>query len=116
MDMTVQELNPDARCVALAGRLDTLGVDRVETRFNAATAAAGRDILVDLTEVSFVSSMGVRLLITAARSLRSRGHRMVLFAAQPTVTSTLEMIEMDQVIPLVADLDAAKNRLAAEPR
>lgn len=113
MDIHIEDLGQDVSCIALAGRLDTPGVDSVETRFNAAAVAAGRDALVDLAGVSFVSSMGVRMLITAARMLQQRGRCLVLFGALPLVQETLENVAIDQIIPLAQDRDAALGVLNA---
>src|SRR5262245_5711618 len=64
--------------IKLAGRLDIPGVDRIETRFNAMTVARGRDAMVDMEAVTWITSMGIRMLVTAAKSLRARGRRLVL--------------------------------------
>jgi len=97
----------------LNGRLDTVGVDQVETRFNAAVTAGDRDAIVDLSGVSFVSSMGVRLLISAARTQRARNRRIVLYGATPLVASTLATVALDQIVPIVGDEAAALRALAA---
>jgi anti-anti-sigma factor len=111
MDMNVEADTGGALVVALQGRLDTVGVDQVETRFSAAVAAGARDALVDLSQVSFLSSMGVRLIITAARAQRQSGHRMVLFGAQPVVQATLETVALDLIVPVVASRAEAQQRL-----
>ncbi len=112
MDLSVGELDGGALCVALQGRLDTVGVDHVESRFAAAVASADRDAAVDLGAVSFLSSMGVRMIIAAARAQRARGRMLVLFGAQPLVQSTLLMVALDQIIPILPDRAAAQARLA----
>lgn len=111
MDIAIEELGPDVACIMLDGRLDTAGVDAVETRFNAAVVAPGRHALLNLAGVSFVSSMGVRLLITAARSLQQRGRQLVLYGAMPLVQETLENVAIDQIIPLAQDRDGALGAL-----
>jgi anti-anti-sigma factor len=115
MDISAETLPDDTVRARLVGRLDTVGVDRVETRFNAAVTASGKDAILDLSGVSFVSSMGVRLLITAARVQRSRGRRLVLYGATPVVAETLAMVALDQILPIVADEAAARQQLAAGP-
>lgn len=112
MDMSVGELEGGALCVALKGRLDTVGVDKVEKHFSAAVAATERDVAVDLGGVSFLASMGVRMIIATARAQRARGRKLVLFGALPLVQSTLEMVALDQIIPVVADREAARASLA----
>lgn len=112
MDLTVESVDDGAVRVALAGRLDTVGVDQVETRFNAAAVADARHALIDMAAVDFISSMGVRLLITAARAKASRGGRMALFGLQPVVQETLGIVALDQIIPIGTDLADARARIA----
>jgi anti-sigma B factor antagonist len=112
MELTADTLPEGIVRARLTGRLDTVGVDQVETRFNGAVTAADRDAIVDLAGVSFVSSMGVRLLITAARTQRSRNRRIVLYGATPLVASTLAMVALEQIVPIVGDEAAALRTLA----
>ena len=112
MELKVEALDDGAVCVALSGRLDTVGVDQVETRFNAVAVADARDALIDMSGVEFVSSMGVRLLITAARAKAQRGRRLALFGLTPVVQQTLDMVALDQIIPIGSDLAEARTRLA----
>ena len=62
--------------------------------------------------MSFLSSMGVRMVIANARAQRAHGHKRVLFGARPVVQSTLERVALDPIIPIVADRDQALARLA----
>lgn len=103
MELSVVDLGPHAACLVLNGRLDTPGVDEIETRFVDAARAAGRSVLVDLSGVGFVSSMGVRMLITTARSLQASQRRMALFGAQSLVAEMLDTVALDQIIPVARD-------------
>lgn len=113
MEMSTETLPQGTLRVALDGRLDTVGVDRIETKFSAAVAAGGHDAIIDLAAVTFVSSMGIRLIISAAKAQRLRGHRMVLYAASPDVTRTLDMVALDQIVPIVGDEQQALAALRA---
>lgn len=112
MDMSVEEFASGARCIVLQGRLDTVGVDQVEARFRDAVLGADRDTAVDLGAVSFLASMGLRLMIATARAQRARGRQLVLFGARAQVQSTLEMVALDQIIPVLPDREQAQARLA----
>jgi anti-sigma B factor antagonist len=111
MSMVVTEVDGLASRVALSGRLDTAGVDVIETRFNAAVVAAGRPVLVDMSSVSFVSSMGLRLLFTAAKAARSRDQRLLLLVPSGPVREVLETAAVDTLIPMFADGDEALKHL-----
>jgi anti-sigma B factor antagonist len=107
MDMHVSELPGQAVGVELVGRLDTMGVNDMETRFNAAVIAGGKNALVDLSGLDFVSSMGVRLLITAAKSMKARQQRLLLVVPAGPVREMLETAAIDTLIPMFITRDEA---------
>jgi len=91
MDIQFEDLDNGALCVMLQGRLDTVGVDRIDAHVNTAVAVRPRDVALDLSKVSFLASMGVRLIITLARSQKSRGQRLVRHAS--STAGVLRVIE-----------------------
>ena len=111
MNMTVSEIDEGACQVALHGRLDTPGVDAIEARFNAAVVAAGQPVLVDLSQVEFVSSMGLRLLFTAAKGVRTRAQRMYLLVPPGPVREVLETAAVDTLIPMFGERGEALAQL-----
>jgi anti-anti-sigma factor len=110
MEMTTAELAGQGVKIALRGRLDTPGVGAIETRF--AAAAARKNALIDLSDVTFLASMGIRMLITAARGLKSSGHKLVLFGASALVGEVLENAGLAQIMPIAADEQSALELLA----
>lgn len=113
MDMQISEVGGNVTCVRLMGRLDATGADSIDTAFTAATVARGRHAVVDLSGVSFVASMGLRLLIASARGLHLKGAKLVLFGAQELVYTVLDQAALDQIVPLVATQQQALERLTA---
>jgi anti-sigma B factor antagonist len=112
MDIEISQ-GPDNVTVArLNGRLDSPGVDRIETRFSAAVVAPGRDAAIDRSGVDVLASMGIRMLISSARALQQKGARLVLFGAPSLVQSVLETAAIDQIIPITGDEQQALARLA----
>lgn len=111
--MTLEDLAGPVSVVRLQGRLDAAGSDVIGLRFTAAVASQPRDAVVDLTGVSFVASLGLRLLISAARSLAGKGHRMALFGANDMVQGVLDDAALDQIMPITATEAEALAALAA---
>lgn len=107
MDMTVTELEGPLTHVRLVGRLDAAGADQIGIRFTASVAAQGRPAIVDLSEVGFVASMGLRLLISTARSLSLKGSQLVLFGANALVQEVFDDAALDQIMPIVPTQAAA---------
>lgn len=101
MDITITELEGPVTRVQLQGRLDSAGADAVGLRFTAGVVAEGRDAVVDLSGMSFIASLGIRLLISAARGLSAKGGRLVLFGPQPMVQQVFEDAALDQILTIV---------------
>ena len=65
-------------------------------------------VVVDLTDITFLGSVGIRELITNAKALQQRTGKMVIFVGNNAmVAKTLETTGIDALIPLFTDLDEA---------
>lgn len=91
--------------VALTGRLDTEGVEHLEVKFNAAICPPGKPAILDFSKVTFMSSMGIRMLVSAAKSLSRRGAKLAILSPQGLVRESIISAALDQLIP-VADTEA----------
>ncbi len=98
--------------VKLRGRLDTPGVDRVEAKLTSAVVPEGRNAVVDLSEVSFIASMGLRMFIGLAKALKRNNAKLVLFAPQSQVNEVFNTVVMREIMPIVVD-EAEAVRFAA---
>lgn len=98
---------PGITKAVLDGRLDTAGVNDVEIRFVAGIVPLGTAAIVDLTRVSFVASLGIRMLLSTARSLRNKGAKLALFGATPNVMEIIESTALSDIIPVLRTEDEA---------
>ena len=98
--------------VKLRGRLDTPGVDRVESKFTSADVPEGKNTVVDLSEVSFIASMGLRMFIGLAKTLKRNNAKVVLFAPQSQVNDVFTTVALRDIVPIVVD-EAEAVRFAA---
>lgn len=102
MEMNFETLPSGAVLIALAGRLDIQGAAAIDLRF-AAVAAANKAVVVDLGEVSFMASMGLRCLILGAKSMRGKAGRMALWRPQPMVEEVLVTSGTSTLLPISHD-------------
>ena len=98
--------------IALDGRLDLEGTQAIEQKFSFATTTRAAKIIVDLSGVTFLASIGIRMLVASARAQANRGGKMVLAAPSALVRNVLETAGIDQLIPLAVDVEAAKAAVA----
>jgi len=108
------DVKENFRRISISGRLDILGTDQVELKFTSLAVTEQRRVVVDLTAVSFLASIGIRALISVAKALQQRGGKMVLFVGDnAAVTKTLQATGIDTLIPMFSDaVDSDKEALA----
>ncbi|GAC1453155.1 MAG: hypothetical protein PVSMB6_06920 [Steroidobacteraceae bacterium] len=105
--MQVNDAGEGILKVSLTGRLDTPGVDRTETLLTAHLVPRGARAIIDLSQVEFLGSGGIRMFITIARALGRRGGKLVLYGAQPLVAQVLETTSLNDIVPVRVDAAAA---------
>ena len=112
MQMQVIEASGSYTHIALDGRLDFAGTQEIETQFTAKIAAQRKDAMIDMTQVSFIASMGMRLILSTAKALGQHQHRMLLVNPQPMVREALSITGICKIVPIVDSVDDAKAQLA----
>ncbi len=101
-----------AVCVVTAyGRIDAATAPDLEEQLSVRLAEGNIRIAVDMSDVSYISSSGLKVLLAALRQARRQKGQLVLCGLQPKVASILEMIGFDQVFPIAQDLAAATDLL-----
>ena len=113
MKMTVEKAEDGLTMINLDGRLDLAGTHAIDQQFAFLTCTQPLRLAVDLSNVSFVASIGLRTLLTAARAQAGRGGTMVLVGPNPDVRNMLETAGIDSVLPIFSDWESARERLLA---
>jgi anti-anti-sigma factor len=106
MELTTETLAGDVTKVNLAGKLDIAGAQKIDLHFSV-LVGSHRKLIVDLEQVSFLASMGIRTLIMGAKTVKSKGGRMSILKPTPDVEKVLISCGADTLIPITHDLDAA---------
>lgn len=95
-DGTVRvELSEEAGRAVLHGELDLLAYDEVAAQLAPLFDAPG-DVTVDVSDLSFVDSSGIRLFVRLQRALDDRG-RLHLSGPTPHVASVFEVAGLQQL-------------------
>lgn len=113
MELTTAQRADGIQHIILAGRMDGDGTEQIADRFTAITAARPPRVVVDLSQVRFLSSVGIRLLLSNAKSLKQHGGRMAIAGPQPLVREVLDIVGMPSMIPVHADVETACAALNA---
>lgn len=99
MKLETKELGGGVMQITLEGRLDVQGSLAIDSEL-AAMAETSKNLLVDLSGVSFLASLGIRMLVSAAKRLSSNNGRIVLLSPQENVETVLKATRIDTIIPI----------------
>ena len=114
MELQYGEVEENVRLIKLIGRLDISGVSEIENDFSERCAGEGPRVIVDLSEVDFLASIGIRLLTLQANSIGGRGGRMVLLRPRPDVRAILEITGIPAIVTIHESLESARTALIAD--
>lgn len=107
MNLEIKTLDNGIVAIEMIGRLDLQGGLDIEAQFRKHSETEKAGILVDMSNVDFISSNGMRLLISNAKSLSKQGGKMVLYNPVNLVKSALETAGFNQLIPIHDDYQSA---------
>ena len=89
------------------GRINVLSAGLFEAD---ALRAAGRtesDVVVEASDVTYVSSAGLRAFLRISRALNRSHRKLHICGLKPHIEQIFEMIGFNRVIPIHADVDSA---------
>jgi anti-anti-sigma factor len=110
MDVQVTESGGVA-VVAVSGRIDAYTAPEVEARLTAA-AVAGHDVVIDLSETDYISSAGLRVLLTLAKRARGTSFDMRLCGLREAVTEVLDIAGLIPLFEIRTSRDEALRELS----
>jgi anti-anti-sigma factor len=106
MKMQVEPVASGVVKVILEGRLDITGAGVIDLQFNA-IAGSHRGVVVDLANVSFLASIGIRMLLLGAKAVQRRGGVFVLLNPVVEVEKVLEVTGVTELMPIYRESEAA---------
>jgi anti-sigma B factor antagonist/stage II sporulation protein AA (anti-sigma F factor antagonist) len=100
----------------VSGEIDLANAADIEAELAGGVPNDVRGLVVDISEVGYLDSAGVRLLFNLAGSLRRRGQRLAL-AIPPTapVRRVLELSGVEQVVPVASTVEIAVAPVEERP-
>lgn len=99
-------VNTDANShqVTLSGELDIATADQLTEALEGVQVAAGDRVIIDLKDVSFMDSTGLRVLIAANRNAAAGDYTLVIVTGESPAKRVLELTRMDEHMQVVASL------------
>jgi anti-sigma B factor antagonist len=92
---------------ALYGEADLHVAGELRDRLSAAIDAGASSVVLDLSEVSFVDSMTLGVLVGSAKRVRANGGQLRIVVNRPPLRRIFEVTLLDRVFPLDESRDDA---------
>ena len=100
-------LPPAAPILSPQGRLDAAHTPQLEQMLREALGGNPPALIVDLAQVTYLSSSGLRVLLVAAKRLRQSGGHLLLCCPQPAVARILRLTGFVEILPVYPTREAA---------
>lgn len=103
----VENKSPGSYFVTLNGRLDSTTSPDCEERISSILLHSTRTILFEMTNLDYISSMGLRIFLKARRMIEQQGGRVYMINVQPQIEKVFEIANMLNGIRLFASISEA---------
>ena len=114
MSISYDDVGDDLRRIVITGRLDMPGTDSVAPRLVELASAPRKGVVVDLSGLRFLASIGISALITSAKAVQQRGGKLVLVVTPNTsVAMSLQATGVDELMPIFGSSREAERAAVA---
>lgn len=93
----------DVLVITMPARLDAIGVASIENQLSEAVNSHKGKTLVDMSEVSFVASLALRMLLTNLKQVQGMGGDLRLAGLQPQISEIFRKSRFDTLFKIAAD-------------
>ncbi len=111
MELGVDRTDEQLTRICLSGKLDVAGEQAIGDEFRNLIRSRNTHFLVDLSQVSYMASLGIRLLFAAAKALAQENRKLVILNPQSMVEDVLLTSGTARMIPIAHDEKEALGML-----
>ena len=97
----------------IIGRIDALTSHHLESAVGSAARGGTSRIIFDMSEVDFISSAGLRVILMTAKKAAAANGGLAIFGVQPAVNEVFEISGVKKIIPIASDEAEARAKLGA---
>lgn len=105
------EKKNDVLLLHLKGRLDTVSSSLAERKIFDYIESGEYKIVLDLKSVDYMSSAGMRLLLSIIKKLKTFSGKCIVASVRPNVMDILKMSGFDHILELSATAEEALRKL-----
>ena len=111
--MIVHEALADAYLVSLSGQLNSGNSANAEDEILRLISEGNTKLLLDFTNLDYISSAGLRVVLVTAKRIKAERGRLILFGMQPQVREVFEISGFLNILDVVENRADADSKLKA---
>lgn len=112
MNIDATALDGGIQKISLSGRMDVQGTAEIDLKYTSMNANQ-RAVIVDMSGVEFLGSIGIRTILLSAKAVSQKGGKTTLLNPNPDISKVLEMAGISTLIPISRSLDEARKLVLA---
>lgn len=101
-------LQDDITTVSLSGRFDAQSAGDVDAKLIEVLGGGVQKLIIEMLEVEYVSSAGLRVLLSTAKKLSAAGGQLALCGLKPYVFEVFEVAGFTTIFQIFPDADEAR--------
>ena len=106
-ELTEEELDSRTHLIAVSGEIHVSTAPQFSRRLNDAIGQGKTAVVLDLSDVTFIDSTGLSVLLNGLRRVTRRGGRMAIVCTNPTVLRLFEITRLDTTFDIVGSREDA---------
>jgi len=112
MNVVMEDSN-DFRQVLVAGKINSLLAPEFEKALDEAIQGEPKHLIVNLQDVDYLSSAGLRTILRIAKRLDKNNKKLAFVGARELVVEVIRLTGVDSIFPLCATVQEAREKLTA---
>lgn len=105
------ESTDNAHIIALQGQINSANAATVETEVLSVLQKGAKNVLLNMTELSYISSAGLRVVLVLAKRLKQAGGKLVIYGMQPHVREVFDISGFLAILNVTATRNEAVEQL-----
>lgn len=106
-------MNPIIKVVQPSGILDSTKANQFEKEISNMIAAGADIVLVDLKDVTFMDSSGLRVLVSAFKMVQAAKSRLAVCSVNHQVKMLFELASVDRFLDIFANREEFSNAVVS---
>ena len=113
-DLSEEDVDERTHLIAVTGEIHVSTAPEFSRLLSAAIGRGKTQVVLDLSDVEFIDSTGLSVLLNGLRRVTRRGGRMAIVCSNPTVMRLFVITRLDSTFTIVGSRSAALAAVAEE--